>query len=111
MQPQGHLQVISNLVDYKYDPQTAINAPRFLIADIDSNSGPACVQKSSVRVEEPVDEAVVTQLRAMGHTVELVEGVVERELFGKAQVIQRDSDTGVLWGGADFRSDGIVIGY
>lgn len=111
MQPQGHLQVLSNLIDYGYDPQTAINAPRFLITGIDSNSGPACVKKSSVRVETPVDEDVVTRLREMGHTVELVEGVVERELFGKAQVIQRDPDSGVLWGGSDFRSDGIVMGY
>ena len=110
MQPQGHVQILSNMVDYGYDPQTAINAPRFLVADIDSNAGPKCLAKSRVRLEEPFAEEVVEALRDVGHQVEMVEEVVERELFGKAQVIMRDRETGVLWGGSDPRSDGIVIG-
>lgn len=107
---QGHLQIARNMVDYGYDLQAAVNAPRFLVVDIDGNAGPTCLAKSRVRLEEPFAEEVVEALRDVGHQVEMVEEVVERELFGKAQVIMRDRETGVLWGGSDPRSDGIVIG-
>lgn len=40
------IQVISNMVDFGMDPQTALDAPRFQIAGVDSCYGPGCVEES-----------------------------------------------------------------
>lgn len=46
MQPQGHLQVISNLIDFHMNPQSALDAPRFCITGINSCVGPETVEES-----------------------------------------------------------------
>lgn len=42
-------QVVSNMLDFKMDPQSALDAPRFCVADVDSSLGPICVEKSRFR--------------------------------------------------------------
>lgn len=99
-QPQGHLQVLSNLIDYTMPPQAALDALRFSI-DLDS-----CV----VRLEHGVDAKIVNELQKYGHQVKVLEGY-ERVSFGGGQVIARNPDTGVLWGGSEPRKDGAAVGF
>jgi gamma-glutamyltranspeptidase/glutathione hydrolase len=97
-QPQGHLQVISNLVDFGMDPQQAINALRFMVFE------------DAVFLEEGLATEVVRELQSRGHRVSVVSGY-PRVGMGGAQVIQRDRDTGVLWGGSEPRKDGCALGW
>ena len=100
MQPQGHMQVLSGLVDDKLDPQTALDRPRFCIDD--GTSG------GRVALEEGISPQVTEQLRGMGHALYPVYGH-ERAIFGRGQVILRDSQTGVLQAGSDPRADGCAM--
>ena len=97
MQPQGHVQVLSALVDDGLDPQAALDRPRFCI-DVDESGG-------RVAIEEGIPEGTFAGLQKMGHPVYSVTGY-ERALFGRGQVILRDAESGVLCGGSDPRADG-----
>jgi len=99
MQPQGHLQLITALVDDGLDPQAALDRPRFCIEDAASGG--------SVALEEGILPTVVAELAARGHPVSLVNGH-GRAVFGRGQVILRD-EGGVLWGGSDPRADGCAM--
>ena len=101
MQPQGHLQVISNMVDFGMDPQAALNALRF------------AVSQNEVALEEGISPQVVDDLAGRGHRTNLIRGY-HRGItggFGGAQMIQRDPETGVLRGGSEPRKDGCAIGW
>jgi gamma-glutamyltranspeptidase/glutathione hydrolase len=102
MQPQGHVQVIVNLVDYGMDPQEALDAPRFCIL-----SGTAA---GKVSLEDEIGVQVMSQLAAMGHEVVPCSGWA-RGVFGRGQIIRRDPATGVLTGGSDPRADGCAVGW
>lgn len=110
MQPQGHLQVLSGMVDHGLEPQEALDAPRFRIDGVDSCVGPASVNTSSVYLEEGFPEETVKDLKRRGYTVCAEECNHNRVFFGRGQIIRRHSN-GVLWGGSDPRADGQVIGW
>ncbi len=101
MQPQGHTQVIIAMLDDGLDPQQALNQPRFCV-DGEFQNGP-------VLLEEGVSFQTLADLANMGHAVRPVSGH-GRGVFGRGQIIRRDPQTGVLWGGSDPRSDGCVMG-
>ncbi|EED87197.1 gamma-glutamyltransferase, partial [Thalassiosira pseudonana CCMP1335] len=98
MQPQGHAQLVVGLVANGLDPQTAIDAPRFCILD--------GTQDGTVFIEEGICQNTLSKLEQMGH--KMVHSVAghSRDIFGRAQVIVRDKDTGVLCAGSDGRADG-----
>ena len=98
-QPQGHLQVLVNMVDFGLDPQTALNALRFSVQ-----------LTGGVSLEEGLAQDTVRELQGRGHRVVLVEGY-SRAMFGGGQIIERDIETGVLRGGSEPRKDGCVIGW
>jgi gamma-glutamyltranspeptidase/glutathione hydrolase len=100
MQPQGHVQVLSALVDDGLDPQAALDRPRFCI-DVEESGG-------RVALEEGIPENVIGELERMGHPVYAVRGY-DRSLFGRGQVILRDPGTGVLCAGSDPRADGCAM--
>lgn len=100
MQPQGHVQVFTRLVDNGLDPQSALDAPRFCIADGTAGGG--------VGLEEGIPDDALADLVRRGHPVERVTGW-ERALFGRGQVILRDPGSGVLAGGSDPRADGCAL--
>ncbi len=100
-QPQGHLQVVSNMVDHQMDSQEALDAPRFKV-DVTGDQ--------SVAVEEDLDPSVISELEKRGHTVEVVSGY-DRAGFGGGQVISRDPETGVLTAGSEPRKDGAAAGW
>ena len=101
MQPQGHLQVMSNVVDHGMEPQAALNALRFMVS------------QDSVALEEGVFPEVVRELERRGHRTQVLGGY-HRGIaggFGGAQLIRRDLDTGVLWGASEPRKDGCAVGW
>lgn len=100
-QPQGHLQVIANMVDFGMDPQRALDALRFSV-DVTGDG--------EVRLEAGVDPQVASALGALGHRVRVVDGY-ERTVFGGGQVIARDPESGALIAGSEPRSDGAAVGW
>ncbi len=100
MQPQGHLQVASALIDDQADPQGALDRPRFIIQDGTANG--------SIGLEAGIPKDVINRLGDMGHTIEEISGYA-RATFGRGQIIVRDADSGVLWGGSDPRADGCAM--
>jgi gamma-glutamyltranspeptidase/glutathione hydrolase len=100
MQPQGHVQVLSALVDQGLDPQSALDLPRFCI-DVEESGG-------RVALEEGIPSDVLADLQRMGHPVYPLSGY-DRSLFGRGQVILRDEATGVLCAGSDPRADGCAM--
>lgn len=101
-QPQGHAQVISNMVDFEMNPQEALNAPRFSIRD--GTSG------GKVAIEEGISTTTMSILSNMGHEIIPTSGV-SRMIFGRGQIITRNSKNGVLCGGSSPRADGMAIGW
>jgi len=102
MQPQGHVQVLSALLDHGLDPQSALDLPRFCI-DVEESGG-------GVALEEGIPANVVLDLEKLGHPVYSVGGF-DRSLFGRGQVVVRDGETGVLCAGSDPRADGCAMTF
>jgi gamma-glutamyltranspeptidase/glutathione hydrolase len=102
MQPQGHLQVLVNLLDLGLSPQEALDAPRFCLLEGEPGG--------RVAVEAGAGDALILALQAKGHDVAVTAGL-ERTLFGVGQVIRRDPVTGVLTAGSDPRRDGCALGW
>ena len=100
MQPQGHVQVLSALVDKGLDPQAALDLPRFCI-DVDEDGG-------EVEMEDGIPQETILGLKSMGHAMYPVSGY-ERALFGRGQVIVRDAESGALTAGSDPRADGCAM--
>jgi gamma-glutamyltranspeptidase / glutathione hydrolase len=102
MQPQGHLQVVTALVDDGLDPQSALDRPRFCLRDGEAGG--------AVLLEEGIPLPVMSALAHLGHPVTPESGS-RRSIFGRGQVILRDPKTGLLSGGSDPRADGCVMTY
>ena len=96
MQPQGHVQVVMNSVDFQLNPQAALDAPRW-----EWESG------QRVQIEHSTAEHLFRGLAARGHEVNWQNN---RLAFGRGQIIWRDA-TGVLCGGTEPRTDGAVVGW
>ena len=95
MQPQGHLQVVSSMVDHGLNPQSALDAPRWRVAP------------DGVLLEPTVDGAVIAGLRRRGHRITVAP---DRLDFGRGQIIRR-LGSGVYAGGTEPRTDGVVAGW
>jgi len=68
------------------------------------------VADSTIALEEGMPFKTMSKLADMGHRVRPVSGP-NRNMFGSGQIIRRDADSGVLYGGSDPRKDGLVAGY
>jgi len=95
MQPQGHLQVVMNLIDFKMNPQAALDAPRF-----------RWDKDLMVAVEHSFDLYVAQKLREKGHhiTIDLYGGG-----FGRGQIIVKDKEG--YQAGTETRCDGYIAYY
>jgi len=109
MQPQGHFQMLVNMVDLAMTPQAALDAPRWALAGPDSGLG-AQEPGGLVLIEEGWDFATLAALARRGHRLHAVDGF-ERSTFGGGQIIRRDPATGVIIGGSDPRKDGCAAGW
>ncbi|UJF17898.1 gamma-glutamyltransferase family protein [Vibrio sp. SS-MA-C1-2] len=97
MQPQGHFQVAMNLIDYKLNPQSALDAPRW-----------QWMKEKTVLVEQSLDNHSILSLLQRGHDIKIE---AESGVFGRGQIIVKDPETGVLIGGTEGRTDGAVASY
>ncbi|KAH9004328.1 gamma-glutamyltranspeptidase [Lactarius hatsudake] len=112
MQPQGHVQVLLNMLR-GFSPQAAVDAPRFCISTETSdavvrNGDQASEINSEVYFEEGISPDTVEKLRAMGHDARILSGFA-RGMFGRGQVIQKIKDKSgrTVWAaGSDPRADG-----
>lgn len=104
MQPQGHVQVLLNMLAFKYNPQAALDAPRFCIG---AEGIPGDSHGRLVFLEEGISEEVCEKLKKMGHQAEIVRGH-ERGVFGRGQLIRSHVEDGVTVysAGSDPRGDG-----
>jgi gamma-glutamyltranspeptidase/glutathione hydrolase len=109
MQPQGHLQVLVNIVDLGMSPQQALDLPRWQLTAASAGMG-ASEEGGVVMVEAGWGEETLRGLERRGHRLRRVDGF-GRTAFGGGQVILRNPSTGVLIGGSDSRKDGCAFGF
>ncbi len=109
MQPQGHFQMLVNLLDLGMSPQQALDVPRWRLAGPDGDLG-AQQPGGLLQVEEGWSFATLAELARRGHRLAPVDGF-GRGAFGSGQIILRDPDTGVLIAGSDPRQDGCAVGW
>jgi len=106
MQPQGHVQVVTAMLDDGASPQAALDRPRLRVAPTaESALWPIDGSAVSLHLEEGIPPATVDALRALGHAVVPDVGGDEVSAFGRGQVIRR-ADDGTLEGGSEPRADG-----
>ncbi len=101
IQPQGHAQVLVNLIDRGMNLQQAIDAPRVRY-----------ISGRGVMMEDGLTEPVIRDLVARGHErIMPPAGIMHRALMGGGQAIMLDPQTGALVGASDSRKDGMALGY
>jgi len=96
MQPQGHVQVVMNTVDFGMNPQAALDAPRW-----------QWLEDKKVSLERQVPEHIAQALARAGHQVAITN---DGGSFGRGEIIWR-LPSGVLAGGTEPRADGTVLGW
>lgn len=108
MQPQGHVQIVINLIDFGMNLQEAGDAARFLHDGGSSPEGGQPDSYGTLYVEPGVPEATIKALEGLGHRVRVDDRGV---MFGGYQAIMRDSGTGVYTGATEMRKDGTVAAW
>lgn len=97
MQPQGHLQVVMNTVDFNLNPQAALDSPRW-----------QWMEDKKVLVEPNFPNHIAQALARKGHHIKVA---MDGGPFGRGQIIWRDHETGILAGGTESRTDGSVAAW
>ena len=98
MQPQGHVQVIVNSVDFKMNPQSALDAPRW-----------QWISGRKFEVESHFPKHIAEELqRKYGHQITIKP---DSGGFGRGQIIWRNQTDGTLCGGTESRADGTVVSF
>ncbi len=107
MQPQGHVQIVVNLVDFGMNLQEAGDAPRFYHTGSSQPTGTVMTSGGVLHLEKGLPDEIYRDLAKRGHAIEEANPVV----FGGYQAIHRDPETGVLAGATESRKDGMAAGY
>lgn len=107
MQPQGHVQIVVNLVDFGMNLQEAGDAPRFRHLGSSQPTGTVMTGGGSVLLEAGVPLEVRRELVRRGHRLLDPAG----QSFGGYQAVRRDPATGVLAGATESRKDGCAAGF
>lgn len=93
-QPQGHVQLVCNMIDNNINPQAALDAPRW-----------RWTAGKSILVEPHFPLHIAKGLAQRGHDIRTS---TDSGMFGRGQVIWRDRETGALFGGTESRTDGMA---
>jgi gamma-glutamyltranspeptidase/glutathione hydrolase len=105
-QPQGHAQIVMNLVDFGMNLQEAGDAPRILHEGSSEPTGEEMKDGGRVSLEAGFDPALPRELANRGHTLGYDVGA-----FGGYQAIRWDKQLGVYFGASESRKDGCALGY
>ena len=97
MQPQGHMQVVMNSIDFHLNPQAALDAPRW-----------QWTEGKKILVEPTMSPELIDGLLKLGHEVQIESNLGS---FGRGQIIWRNSKTGVLAGGTESRTDAAIASW
>lgn len=108
MQPQGHVQILVNIIDYGMSLQEAGDAARFLHDGGASPTHQSFDPLGVLYLEPGVPVATVQKLKAMGHNVKIDD---RGAMFGGYQAIMVDPNSGAYIGATEMRKDGVAIGY
>jgi gamma-glutamyltranspeptidase / glutathione hydrolase len=109
MQPQGQVQVLTNMLDFGLGLQGAGDAPRVRHEGSTEPTGaPPMAHGGTVHLEPGFAAATAEGLRARGHRIE---PMGDRAAFGGYQAIRRELKTGVYFGASESRKDGHAAGY
>lgn len=96
MQPQGHVQVIMNTIDFRLNPQVALDAPRW-----------QWIKDKTIHVEHGLPVHIAQALMRRGHDIKIQ---TDSRGFGRGQIIWKNED-GVLCGGTEARTDGTIAAW
>jgi gamma-glutamyltranspeptidase/glutathione hydrolase len=106
MQPQGHAQIVMNLVDFGMNLQEAGDAPRMQHTGSSEPTGGKMMDGGEVLLESGFDYETIRELMKKGHEVGFSLGS-----YGGYQAIMRDEQNGVYYGASESRKDGQAAGY
>jgi gamma-glutamyltranspeptidase/glutathione hydrolase len=107
MQPQGHAQVVVNLVDFAMNLQEAGDAIRFRHTGSSEPTGTVMRDGGRVYLERGVPPDIIEELKRRGH--DLHRQPVNQ--YGGYQAIWREPSSGVYCGATESRKDGVALGY
>ncbi|MBC3787539.1 gamma-glutamyltransferase [Spirosoma utsteinense] len=105
MQPQGHVQVLCNLIDFGMNVQEAGDAARFSHSGSSEPVGTLMTDGGRLALEGGIAPSVRTELERRGHHL------AETDFFGGYQAIQWDPVNRIYWGASEMRKDGQAAGY
>jgi len=106
MQPQGHAQIVMNLVDFGMGLQEAGDAPRIHHSGSSEPTGETMSDGGTVNLETGFDYAVIRELMGRGHRIEFARGP-----YGGYQAIMKHPEFGTYFGASESRKDGQAAGY
>lgn len=105
MQPQGHVQIVNNLIDFGMNLQEAGDAARYRHIGSSQPTGTAMEDGGTLTLESGISDEIYNKLEAMGHNVQ------RGGFFGGYQAIWWDAENKVYHGATEMRKDGTVAGY
>ncbi|HLN21913.1 MAG TPA: gamma-glutamyltransferase [Bacteroidales bacterium] len=106
MQPQGHAQIVVNLIDFKMNLQEAGDAPRIYHIGSSEPTGQQMTDGGILMLESGIRTEVIQDLLRRGHTIQWNLGG-----YGGYQAIMNDPVNKVLYGASESRKDGQAAGY
>ena len=106
MQPQGHAQMVMNIVDFGMNLQEAGDAPRIRHTKSSQPTGEEMVDGGLVHLESEFQDETIRELLKKGHKLEPSVGG-----YGGYQAIRYDAELDVYFGASESRKDGMASGY
>ena len=106
MQPQGHAQIVINLVDFEMNLQEAGDAPRLQHGGSSQPTGTQMTDGGILYLETGIDYEVIRELSKMGHKIQFNIGG-----YGGYQAIMWDDVNKVYYGASESRKDGQAAGW
>ena len=105
-QPQGHVQILMNILDFGMNIQEAGDAPRILHSGSSQPTGEQMRDGGTVAIESGFPADLQRELESMGHRFRPAPGQ-----FGGYQGIMYDAERDIYFGASESRKDGLAAGY
>ena len=106
VQPQGHTQIVVNLIDFGMNLQEAGDAPRMRHQGSSQPTGSVMTNGGTLNLESGFEYKTIRELRKKGHHVSYAVGI-----YGGYQAIGADLENKVYTGASESRKDGQAAGY